>query len=788
MSLLNLNTCVIRHKTHLHSYPSFSASLESGKRNSPQANTEASLTQGRKERIRSLFNKVDLSVSAYDTAWVAMVPSPHSSQSPCFSSCIDWILRNQLNDGSWGLPQQSVRWLKDDLSSTLACVLALKRWGVGQEQINKGSHFLESNFGSATDENQHSPLGFNIIFPGMLEYAKILNLKLPVDQKIFDTMLKKKATEIRRYSENQSLQSETYLACVSEGMGKSQNWDMVLKFQRKNGPLFDSPSTTAASLSHIQNTGCLNYLTQLLEKFGDAVPTVYPSDIYTRLCLVDSLERMGIDPYFRQEIKTVLDEIYCSWLQDDEQFMDVATCALAFRILRVNGYDILSDKLTAIAKEVYYCNLLDGNLKDTSEVLELYRASQTIIYPYESDLEKQKTWSKCFLEQKLHTGSVHLDKYAQTIFKEVEDALKFPDYANLERLVHVRSIKNYNTDSSRILKTSYISENISNTNLQRFALEDFNACQSIYQEELRLLESWVVESKLDKLEFARQKTTYCYYPAAAMLFPPELHEARMSWSKHSILAVVVDDLFDIGGSMEELLNLIQLLNKWNVNVHTECCSENVHIIFSALQNTICETGDWAIKWQARNVTNHIIEFWMEFLSSVLREAEWARDSYVPKLEEYMTNGFISIALGPIVLPSVYLVDPELSENVFQNGELRNLLELMSTCGRLLNDIQSYKRESKQGKLNSVSLHMIHTDSEEAAVQDIKNIINEKRRELQRKVLQDKDSVVPRVCKDLFWKMSRVMHFTYMKDDGFTLDNMFWAVKAIIHEPISIDYD
>lgn len=63
--------------------------------------------------------------------------------------------------------------------------------------------------------------------------------------------------------------------------------------------------------------------------------------------------------------------------------------------------------------------MLDGHLKDTYEVLELYRASQTIIYPYESDLEKQKSWSKRFLEQKLYTGSVHLDKYAQMIFKEV---------------------------------------------------------------------------------------------------------------------------------------------------------------------------------------------------------------------------------------------------------------------------------------------------------------------------------------------------------------------------------
>lgn len=35
-----------------------------------------------------------------------------------------------------------------------------------------------------------------------------------------------------------------------------------------------------------------------------------------------------------------------SWLHDDEEiFMDVATCALAFRILRANGYDVLSGTL-----------------------------------------------------------------------------------------------------------------------------------------------------------------------------------------------------------------------------------------------------------------------------------------------------------------------------------------------------------------------------------------------------------------------------------------------------------
>lgn len=101
-----------------------------------------------------------------------------------------------------------------------------------------------------------------------------------------------------------------------------------------------------------------------------------------------------------------------------------------------------------------------------------------------------------------------------------------------------------------------------------------------------------------------------------------------------------------------------------------------------------------------------------------------------------------------------------------------------------------QRESKEGKLNSVSLHMIHgVDgmTEEEAVQEMKRSIDSKRRELLRLVLLEKGSVVPRACKDLFWKMSKVLHLFYANDDGFTSEHMIDAVKAVVYEPISFDY-
>lgn len=162
-----------------------------------------------------------------------------------------------------------------------------------------------------------------------------------------------------------------------------------------------------------------------------------------------------------------------------------------------------------------------------------------------------------------------------------------------------------------------------------------------------------MEHRLDKLKFARQKQPYCYFSAATSLFPPELSDARMSWAKSAFLTSVVDDFFDIGGSEEELVNLIQLVEKyvisfvffffhflsvsiwfvvgpsfllvllhyyfwlvsvflvfnrrWDLNGSFDCCSEHVQIIFSAIRSIISEIGVEAFKWQGRSVTNHVIE-------------------------------------------------------------------------------------------------------------------------------------------------------------------------------------
>nr|AHJ59325.1 kaurene synthase 2 [Salvia miltiorrhiza f. alba] len=793
---LPLSTCLLFHPKESRSRrfcfsPASAASLKSGLHSATSAKIASMPTcfEQTRGRIAKLFHKDELSVSTYDTAWVAMVPSPTSLEEPCFPDCLNWLLENQCHDGSWARPHHHPLLKKDVLSSTLACILALKKWGVGEEQIKRGLHFLELNFASATDKCQITPMGFDIIFPAMLDYARGFSLNLRLDPTTFNDLMHKRDLELKRSNRNYSSETETYWAYIAEGMGELQNWESVMKYQRRNGSLFNCPSTTAAAFIALRNSDCLNYLHLALKKFGNAVSAVYPLDIYSQLCTVDNLERLGISQYFSTEIQNVLDETYRCWMQGNEEiFMDASTCALAFRTLRLNGYDVTSDPVTKILQECFSSSFR-GNMTDINTTLELYRASELVLYPDERDLEKQNLRLKLLLEQELSSGLIQSCQLGRSINVEVNQAIEYPFYAIMDRVAKRKSIEIYNFDNTRILKTSYCSPNFGNEDFHFLSIEDFNRCQAAHREELGELERWVVENRLDELKFARSKSAYCYFSAAATFFAPELLDARLSWAKNGVLTTVIDDFFDVGGSVEELKNLIQLVELWDVDICTECYSHNVQIIFSALRCTICEIGDKAFKLQGRCITNHIIAIWLDLLNSMMRETEWARDNFVPTIDEYMSNAHVSFALGPIVLPALYLVGPKLSEEMVNHSEYHNLFKLMSTCGRLLNDIHGYERELKDGKLNALSLYIINHGGEvskEAAIWEMKSWIETQRRELLRLVLEGKKSVLPKPCRELFWHMCSVVHLFYSKGDGFTSQDLIQLVNTIIHQPILLN--
>uniref|UniRef100_A0ACD5UG63 Uncharacterized protein n=1 Tax=Avena sativa TaxID=4498 RepID=A0ACD5UG63_AVESA len=328
----------------------------------------------------------------------------------------------------------------------------------------------------------------------------------------------------------------------------------------------------------------------------------HPKNIHNQLSMVDGLEKIGISRHYAAEIKSILDATYSCWLQRDEEIMlDTETCAMAFRILRMSGYDVSSDDLSHIAEA-------SSGLNGIRSLLELYKASQVSISEDELILDSIGTWSGRLLEEQLSSSATQ----RTPLLREVEHALSIPFYTTLDRLEHKRNIEQ--PDATEHLMLHCLPWQM-NQDLLALGVMDFTASQSIYQQELELLDSWVKESRLDQLPFARMKLAYFYLSAAGTMFSLELSDARILWAMNGVLATVVDDFFDVAGQKEELENLTALVEIWEQHEKTEYYSEQVEIVFSAIYSSVNQLGAKASMVQGRDVTGHLVEIVRLFQST-----------------------------------------------------------------------------------------------------------------------------------------------------------------------------
>lgn len=77
-----------------------------------------------------------------------------------------------------------------------------------------GLDFVVSNFASAMDEEQHSPIGFDVIFPSMVEKALTMEVNLHLVPTDIDAMLQKKDSELKRYNSCSFQFSFPLLCCL----------------------------------------------------------------------------------------------------------------------------------------------------------------------------------------------------------------------------------------------------------------------------------------------------------------------------------------------------------------------------------------------------------------------------------------------------------------------------------------------------------------------------------------------------------------------------------------------
>ncbi|KAK9199407.1 hypothetical protein WN944_014598 [Citrus x changshan-huyou] len=266
--------------------------------------------------IKSMLGSMgdgELGISAYDTAWVALIKNIDGSDinAPQFPSCLKWIADNQLPDGSWG--DDKVFLAHDRLINTLACIVALKSWDAHLDKCEKGISFLRENLWKLENENEeHTNAGFEVAFPSLLEIARGLDIEIPYDshvlQKVY-AMRNFKLKNCDRIPVDKMHSVPTTLLFSLEGM-PNMDWEKLLKLQFQDGSFLCSLSSTAYAFMQTKDNNCLKYLTQVVQRFNGGVPFSYPIDLFEQLWVVDRLQRLGISRYFQPELRKCMDHVY----------------------------------------------------------------------------------------------------------------------------------------------------------------------------------------------------------------------------------------------------------------------------------------------------------------------------------------------------------------------------------------------------------------------------------------------------------------------------------------------
>ncbi|MCD9559421.1 Copal-8-ol diphosphate hydratase, chloroplastic [Datura stramonium] len=570
------------------------------------------------------------SVSPYDTAWVSFIKDTNgTSKSPLFPSCLQWIVDNQLADGSWG--EKLVFCIYDRLLNTLACVVALTLWNTCLHKRNKGVMFIKENLSKLEKgEVENMTCGFEFVFPALLERAQQLDIDIPYDALVLKDIYARREVKFARIPNDVIHTIPTTVLFSLEGL-RDLDWQRLLKLQMQDGSFLTSPASTAFAFMETNDDKCLRFLQNVVDKCNGGVPCSYPVDMQGRLWAIDRLQRLGISYYFAEEFKDLLDFVFRYWDEEiglfsarNSNICEVDTTCMAIRLLRLHGFDVSPDVLNEFKYgDEFFC--LRGELnKSPTAMFNLYRCSQAL-FPGEKILEEAKNFTYNFLQQCL-ANNQSSDKWviAKDIPAEIKYALEFPWYASLPRVESRLYIDQYGgADDIWISKILYRMPDVSNNVYLQAAKLDYNRCQSQHRFEWLIMQEWFEKCNFQQFGMISKKDLLVsYFLAAASIFEVDKSRQRLAWAKSRVLCQIITSYFN-----QETTNWTNrnsfLMDFKTSNDHMSRKNSNetkeVILILNNLHEFLRQLGKETYEDLGKDIHHQLHNVWKEWLMSLMEE-------------------------------------------------------------------------------------------------------------------------------------------------------------------------
>nr|GEV84338.1 (E)-beta-ocimene synthase, chloroplastic-like [Tanacetum cinerariifolium] len=446
---------------------------------------------------------------------------------------------------------------------------------------------------------------------------------------------------------------------------------------------------------------------------------------------INDIERLGLGYRFKNDITRALSTITDRNIVEIEGKEDnVFAASLRFRLLRQHGYDVSQDFVRRFKdSRGDFMGFLKSDLKG---LINLYEASY-LDFEGETDLHEAKMLR---LEARWYIDAYGKRKDANILMFEL-------------------------------------------------AALDFNMVQSELKTELQELSKWWKNIGLArKLSFVRDRLMECFFWTVGIVFVPQYSSCRVGLTKVAALITVIDDIYDVYGSLDELKIFTDVVKRWNINA-IEHMPEYLQVGYQALYNTVNELGS-----NTPIALPILVKEWGDLLEAFYVEAKWTHNKYIPTLEDYLNNAWRSVSGVVILTHGYFLINKETKKDMIESLEkYHELLKWSSTIFRLCNDLGTSSDEIKQGKTaNAISCYMHENGAcEEVAREYIKDLIDEAwRKMIKAQVGCSQESGDPFI--EMAINLARISHCTYQYGDGHGAPDARAkdTVMSVIIEPITIE--
>ncbi|KAL3614429.1 hypothetical protein CASFOL_042503 [Castilleja foliolosa] len=564
--------------------------------------------------------------------------------------------------------------------------------------------------------------------------------------------------------------NKAYVACISNGAATGLTKtcstfqskalqtcdDPIITDQRRSGnyspPIWDFDFIQSLSSDCNKDVRCLKRVSELMFQVEMMLDEEITVD--QQLEFIDDLQRLGISYHFEDKIKHILNHIY----DDDQRFCykkDLHSTALEFKILRQHGFSVPQDVFDCFKND-------DGDFEaslgdDTKGLLQLYEAS-FMLTPGEKTLELAREFAAKFLQKKIDNdnceGNIGInDEYLSLL---AGNALELPFHWRAQRpyarwFISVYEKRPYNMNPMVI----------------ELAKLDFNIVQATHQQELKHVSRWWKQTCLaEKLPFARDRVVESYLLTIGDLFQPEYGYSRIMGTKVNALVTIIDDMFDVYGTLEELQLFNDVIQRWDIEAMDKL-PDYMQICFLALNNFVDDMAYHVLKEQGSFIIPHLRKSWANLCTTYLQEAKWYSIGYTPTMEEYINHAWISISV-PVMLCHAYFlvtnpIGKEAVESLFKRD---NIVRFSGTIARLANDLGTSPDEMERGDVpKSIQCYINDTGaSREEAREYMKSMIYEMWKKMNEGVASE--SPLSRNLVRVAVDFGRIALYIYEHGDGY----------------------